>query len=544
MKNLQITILQKELEQLNTLKKKLQETFPFATIENVQDVDELIEKLRSETISEIILKETIDANALEILNQMPYGIYRSTPDGKVLYANQKLAEIVGAKSVEEMLTWNLEHKDSPIHVDRVQFKQLLETSNRIEGREFQWITKDKRVIFIRENARVVRDEQGKILYYEGVVEDVTKQRIEHEKQYYKQRAESLTRFVQGIYWDLNTIISPMLLAMQLLSYKSFDEDTKSILSMIESYLNKCVRLLKQISPHPTVSKTESVPISMDTIINEILRLAFVMFPKNVNIELSKPDSLPKVFGDFSKLYQAYVDTVITVANTMEEGGVLKMVISIEDDKSVKFEIDGQNAHLPNDILETKMDTFFSMPYLYNPYSLGLAEVKQIIENHHGTICLNRLEGTNITITLPIYKEEKQVIISETEVSSKLQGQEETILVVDDDREITGIIKSLLEAHHYKVLVAYDGTQALTIYAAHQEEIKLVISDIMMPNLDGALLLHALLEREPNLKCIAISGLIHKVENEKMFIERGVKFLSKPFSFKTLLQLVQNSLKGM
>src|SRR5688572_25028232 len=117
----------------------------------------------------------------KLFDNAPVGIYKTTPDGRVLMANPTLVRMLGYSSFDELASRNLEQKDFAASYKRTLFKELLEREGEVIGLEAKWTTRDNQVIFIRENAKAVRGEHGKTLYYEGTIEDITeRKKVEKE----------------------------------------------------------------------------------------------------------------------------------------------------------------------------------------------------------------------------------------------------------------------------------------------------------------------------------------------------------------------------
>lgn len=140
----------------------------------------------------------------ELIDNSPVGIYRTTPDGKVLFANKKLIEILGFSSFEELSKLDLEkngyHPDSP----RSVFKNLIELKTELKNYEAKWLKKDQSVIYIRENAKAIKDENGKTIYYEGTVEDITKEKEAEEKLYQRTRElQAIFSAIPDLFFKIN-----------------------------------------------------------------------------------------------------------------------------------------------------------------------------------------------------------------------------------------------------------------------------------------------------------------------------------------------------
>ncbi len=136
-------------------------------------------ELLIETLAEAVFEENRKGYR-DLFENVPTGIYRTTPDGRILMANPALVQMLGYSSFEELTSRNLEKEGFATPYLRAQFRELLEREDEVRGLESQWVRRDGTVIFVRENARAIRGERGDILYYEGTVEDITERKRAEE----------------------------------------------------------------------------------------------------------------------------------------------------------------------------------------------------------------------------------------------------------------------------------------------------------------------------------------------------------------------------
>jgi CheY-like chemotaxis protein len=199
--------------------------------------------------------------------------------------------------------------------------------------------------------------------------------------------------------------------------------------------------------------------------------------------------------------------------------------------------------IPKDIVEKIFDPFFTTKEIGKGTGLGLSTVQNIVSNHHGflNVYSELGKGTTFSIYLPASTAPKTEEESNMEVSLP-RGNGETVLMIDDEASILTITSQTLEAFGYKVLTASNGAAAVGIYAQHQKEITVALTDMMMPLMDGRATIHALRQINPLLKIIAASGL-HVNADVATTAGVGVKhFLLKPYTAETLLKMLRTVLE--
>jgi CheY-like chemotaxis protein len=199
--------------------------------------------------------------------------------------------------------------------------------------------------------------------------------------------------------------------------------------------------------------------------------------------------------------------------------------------------------IPRDLLDRIFEPFFTTKEVNKGTGLGLSTVMAVVKNHDGFVNVySELgKGTTFKVYLPAiasrFEERKQRAF---EVSLP-RGNGEMVLVVDDETSILSITSQTLQAYGYKVMTAADGADALAIYVQHRDEIAVVLTDMMMPVMDGMATIQALMRVNPAAKIIAASGLVANggAANEP---GRGIKgFLSKPYTAETLLTAIRSIL---
>ena len=196
--------------------------------------------------------------------------------------------------------------------------------------------------------------------------------------------------------------------------------------------------------------------------------------------------------------------------------------------------------IPPQLIDRIFDPFFTTKEIGKGTGLGLSAVLGIVKSHGGFLDVQSEipHGTKFQIYLPACNPPSQIDEHDPELPS---GQQELILVVDDELAIGELIKTTLETYNYRVLTANDGADAIAIYADRRQEIAGVLIDMMMPGMDGLTTVSALRQLHPDLPIVAMSGLnsVEAVDRAERFGCRY--FLAKPFTTNDLLQTIRNSL---
>jgi CheY-like chemotaxis protein len=245
---------------------------------------------------------------------------------------------------------------------------------------------------------------------------------------------------------------------------------------------------------------------------------------------------------------------VNARDAMPNGGMLKITAEnlLVDENYAKMHIDAQvgphvvisvidtGIGISADVIDRIFEPFFTTKELGKGTGLGLSTVLGIIKNHGGFINVYSEEGRGSKFK--IYLPAQEVTETKQEVQPELpQGNGELILIIDDEVAICDITKTSLENYNYKAITARDGVEGIALYAEQQKDISLVLTDMLMPSMDGITTIRTLKKINPNVKIIAISGLASSDKVNSAY-DMGVKaFLTKPYTANQILQIIKVAL---
>ncbi|BAY12590.1 PAS domain S-box protein [Calothrix sp. NIES-2098] len=454
----------------------------------------------------------------------------------------KLEETVG-KNVVELLY----KKTSPQLQDA--FFQVIHTG---EWRgELQHLTKDGREIIVESRWTLMRDEKNQPKSILSVSTEITQQKQLEAQLLRSQRLESIGTLAGGIAHDLNNVLAPVLMSVELLQMKLHDQQSQRILQTLENNVKRGASLLKQVLSFARGIEGKRTIVQVRQLIQEIEQIVNQTFPKSITCDVDVSENLWYVFGNPTQLHQVLMNLVVNARDAMPEGGILKIVGEnlVIDEKYVQLNMNAQaGSYVAISVIDTGMgispeiqerifEPFFTTKDLGKGTGLGLSTALGIIKNHNGFVNIDSEigKGTQFTVYLP-------AIVNRTQIANAPEleattGNRELILVVDDEAGIREITKSSLETYNYRVLTASNGIEAVALYAQYQQQISAVLLDLMMPEMDGAIAIHQLKKINPYVKIIVMSGLL-STQTKREAANMGVRaFLSKPCTTKELLQTI-------
>ena len=436
-------------------------------------------------------------------------------------------------------------------------KEEFEEAKRITLRDGEWsgefrhVTKDGRELLVESRWTSMSEGEGKTPLFLLINTDITAKK-KLEKQFLRaQRMESIGTLAGGIAHDINNILSPILTSVQLLKLTTKDKDASRILSLLEQNATRGGELVRQVLEFARGAEGERIPIQPRHIVREIINVLNHTLPKSITVVSTYPEEPWLLTGDPTQIHQVLMNLCLNARDAMPHGGTLTLGAEnvFIDDNYAQMNLDARPGQyvvlvvsdtgtgIAPEFVGRIFEPFFTTKELGMGTGLGLSTVMGIVKGHGGfaNVYSEIGKGTSFRIYFPA-TETPMTAQALEEVKALPQGNGELILVVDDEAAIREITKGTLEMFGYKVLTAGDGAEALALYAQRQDEVKLVLTDLMMPYMDGAATVRALRRINPNVKVIASSGLAGNGKSELASI--GVNdFLTKPYSAEKLLTAI-------
>ncbi|MBV6625525.1 MAG: PAS domain S-box protein [Rivularia sp. (in: Bacteria)] len=421
--------------------------------------------------------------------------------------------------------------------------------------ELKKVSKSGDEIIVESRWTLVKDEHQKPKSILTVDTDIT-QKKQLEKQFLRaQRMESIGTLASGIAHDLNNVLSPILMSVQLLKNKNRTEQEISMLDIVENNAKRGANLVKQVLSFARGMSGDRTVIAVQELIWEMKQIVEKTFPKSILFKESIPEGVWQIWGDSTQLHQVLLNLCLNARDAMPDGGKLKISIeNIEIDDNyaqmhleakigsyVMINVSDTGIGIPQKLLDRIFEPFFTTKQFGEGTGLGLSTVIGIIKGHNGFINVSSTvgKGTIFKIYLPAANSNAN---PQPENIETPLGNKEFILVVDDEPSVRDITLTSLEQHNYQVMTANDGIEAIALYAQHKSKISAAIVDMMMPNMDGATTINTLYKMNPCLPMIAVSGL---ATSEQVPFDKNSKytaFLPKPYTARELLTALHSVLK--
>ncbi len=466
------------------------------------------------------------------------------------------------KSAERLYGWAAEEvMDKPItqllYKDTTQYFQA--TQLAIEQGE--WIGELHQVgrmgneIIIEGRWTMVRDSEGRPHSILAINTDITEKKKLEQQFLRAQRMESIGTLAGGIAHDLNNVLSPILMAIDLLKMSTQDEKTLAILSTIRLSAARGADMVQQVLSFARGMDGQRLRIDPALASTDVQKIIHDTFPKNIHFEVNLPPSLPAFLGDPTQVHQVLLNLCVNARDAMPHGGTLTLSADTayvnESDASsnlrarpghyVVLKVTDNGNGIRPEMIDKIFDPFFTTKELGKGTGLGLSTVLAIVKSHNGFINVYSEPNNGTTFKVYFPAEATEALKKTDAQVSHPRGNGELILLIDDESAVRNITRQTLEAFGYRVLTAGDGAEAVSIFAQRQKEIEVVFTDMMMPVMDGPATIQVLMRMKPDLKIIAASGLNANASVAKA-LDLGVKFfLPKPYNAQAILTTLQKVL---
>ena len=436
-------------------------------------------------------------------------------------------------------------------------KTVLETGNW-QG-EFAARTKSGKEVIVETRWTLMRDDQGTPKAVLGISTDIT-ERKRFETQFLRaQRMENIGALASGIAHDLNNILTPLLVSVQVLKEKNADADEKKLLEALEANVLRGASLVKQVLTFGRGVEGERIPINPKHIAREIKQIVQETFPKSVEFELHAVPDLWPIIGDPTQLHQVLLNLCVNARDAMPNGGKLSIQMEnlMVDETYASMNLEARpgpyvvttvtdtGTGIPKEIQDKIFDPFFTTKEPGKGTGLGLSTTLAIVKSHDGFIqCESEAgRGSTFKVYLPAQPTSTAAGHTTSKQPQLPPGHNELVLVVDDEEPILNLAQQMLKRFGYRVLLAANGVEAVSLYARRQKEIDLVITDMLMPIMDGPATIVALKAINPNVKIIGSSGLVSE-GGEAKARQAGIRhFIPKPYTAETMLNTLREVLRG-
>ena len=403
-----------------------------------------------------------------------------------------------------------------------------------------------------------------VQHYIAIKQDVSPRKQLEQQVARTQRLESIGLLAGGIAHDLNNVLAPIMMAMDIFKLRYTAPGDAERLEMVRKSAERGAGIVRQILTFARGVDGERASLRPEHLVKEVRNLIRETLPRKIDIQTELADNLASVQGDMTQLHQVLVNLSVNARDAMPDGGLLTVGARNEHLSTPLITVSGLSAvagdyvvffvrdtgtGIPPEVLERIFEPFFTTKARGEGTGLGLPTAFGIVRSHLGAIDVETSlgRGTEFRIYIPAEKADAVLPARDPSVV-RISGEGRTILVVDDEENVRLVTGMVLKAHDFKVVEAVDGEDALRIFAENPLQYSAVILDLIMPRAGGDVVATAIKGRRPDLPIVLTSGLLseRKTSNEaeQTYRRLGDVLLQKPFSQGDLLSALAKVLQPL
>jgi len=512
----------------------------------------------SRDITERKLVEESHARLATAVEQAAESIVITDIGGTILYVNPAFERNSGYTRAE-ILGRNPRVLKSGKH-NAEFYHRMWEVLKRGEIWSGRFINRRKDGAFYEEEATItpVRDAGGQVVNYVAVKRDVTRE-VQLEAQFRQsQKMEAIGQLAGGVAHDFNNILAVIQLqAGQLKAEPGLSSQQLEYAGDIESAAQRAANLTRQLLLFGSKQSLQLGDLDLNEAVNGTAKMLQRILGEHIHIQFKFASEPLLVHADTSMLEQVLMNLVVNARDAMPKGGELIVETeAVEIDEAtaaqtiqarpgsyVRVSVADTGCGIPPEVLPRIFEPFFTTKDVGKGSGLGLATVFGIVQQHQGWI--NVYSETGRGTTFRIYLPRLNQLVGKKVVRTSpaaIQGRNETILVVEDESVLRANVRKVLVRLGYRVLEASHGKAAIEVWKQHRADIRLVLTDLMMPGgMTGIDLAGELLRQDPNLKVVFASGYSADIASNDFPMVEGLNFLSKPYEVQKLAQIIRQRL---
>jgi two-component system cell cycle sensor histidine kinase/response regulator CckA len=494
-------------------------------------------------------------------------VFITTPEGKILDINPAGAKLFGYPTVNAILQETIDERFFANPDDRKNYQKIMEKEGQVRGYELVLKRKDGKRVVVLETAKAVKNDDGKVLAYEGIMRDVTEQRQLERQFFQSQKMESIGLLAGGIAHDFNNIVTAIngYADMILMSLDKDHPQYKNVVNILKGG-KRAEKLTRQLLAFSRKQIIKPKIVNINIIISELAKMLSRLIGEDIIFETELNNDISNIKADPGQIQQVLVNLVVNARDAIndlrDKHAEKKIVIKTDETElDTKFVLNHPGSSIGKHIVISVSDTgigisdeiktkvfepFFTTKEEGRGTGLGLSTVYGIVKQNNSSIYMESMpgNGTIFYVYWPVSREEKITTTSE-ETTAVQTKQKATVLVVEDDDNVRELACSFLKSLGYNIMEAEDGLKAMEIINGNNtlKNIDLLLTDIVMPGMRGDELAERVKKMRPGIKIILTSGYTDSDIIQGGIGNEAFNFLPKPYTIKQMAKKIEKVLEN-
>jgi two-component system, cell cycle sensor histidine kinase and response regulator CckA len=485
------------------------------------------------------------------------GVYRSTAEGRLLECNRAFAQMMGYASPADAMA----QPGSAFHTDaqtRASFLDRLRREGSLVNFENQARRKDGGLIWIVENVSLLRSDDGDEVLL-GTVFDMTERRRLEEQLLQSQKMEAVGRLAGGIAHDFNNLLTAVAGYSEILLRELPEGDPRrESAEEIRQAGARAAGLTQQLLAFSRRQVLEPRVLDLNAVISGMERMLRRVIGEDIELITAVDPDLWRTKADPGQIEQAILNLVVNARDAMPRGGRLTLetanvelddkfaghYVSVHPGPHVMLAVSDTGVGMDAELQSRLFEPFFTTKEQGKGTGLGLSTTYGIVKQSGGSIWVYSEpgHGTTFKIYMPRCEEPLENRTEPAPVREAAAGTE-TVLLVEDEPEVRRLVEKLLRQKGYRVLSAAGPSEAVALSKGHEAPIELLLTDVIMPGMNGRELARVLAEHRSRMKVLYMSGYTDAAMSQQGILPPGTAFLSKPFTPDILARKVREVLDG-
>ena len=496
-----------------------------------------------------------EAQYRSLVDRAVFGIYRSTVDGRLLTVNPALVRMLRYVNADDLLALNL----NDVYMDRTARDALMTKvmeHGRIAGEEVMWQPRSGDAIRVRLSGAIVDVSTTGSPIFEVIVEDITERHRLHEQLRQAQKMEAIGHLAGGIAHDFNNLLTAILGYSELLTEqigpdKSIGSDLREIMSAAQ----RAAALTRQLLAFSRRQVLAVAAVDLNQVIGNMEKMLRRLLGERITIKTAFADRLRPIMADATHLEQVLINLAVNARDAMPQGGTLTIETRDADLDAhyasthagakpgayALLSVGDTGMGMSRETQARIFEPFFTTKELGRGTGLGLAAVYGIVHQLGGYVWVESEPGRGTVFQVYLPETQHAVQTTAAPVVRVVAPGTETILLVEDEDAVRAFIKTVLQRFGYTVWETPSAEAALTLLDGVDGPIHLLLTDVILPKMDGRELALRVTRNHPLTQVLFMSGYPERMATPQGFLESGVQLMEKPFTAQSLLARVRQVL---